>query len=120
MSSIALAIEWLGSLVAGPAATTILGLAVALVGFELLTGRIAIRRGFCVVMGAFVLIGSAGIAQTLISLHPQQLSPAAPPDKQLSGYDASPRDSLEEAGQIPPQVQRGNPFDPYAGHQQTN
>jgi type IV secretion system protein VirB2 len=55
------AVSWLQGTLLGTVATTIAVIAVAAVGFMMLTGRLDWRRGAVVVLGCFVLFGAASI-----------------------------------------------------------
>ena len=55
------AVNWLQGTLLGTAATTAAVIAVAAVGFMMLTGRINWRHGAIVVVGLFVLFGAASI-----------------------------------------------------------
>ena len=55
------AVEWLQGTMLGNVATTIAVMAVAAVGFMMLTGRINWRYGATVVMGLFIVFGAASI-----------------------------------------------------------
>ena len=55
------AAEWLQGTLLGNVATTIAVIAVAAVGFMMLTGRINWRYGATVVLGLFVVFGAASI-----------------------------------------------------------
>src|SRR5690606_9241266 len=57
--------EWLTFTIAGTLAATLCVLAVALVGFMLLAGRVAVRDGVRVVIGCFILLGAPSIAVEL-------------------------------------------------------
>jgi type IV secretion system protein VirB2 len=52
-------------LIFGPLATSIAIIAVAWVGFAMLSGRVDIRRGLAVKLGCFLLFGARGIAEGL-------------------------------------------------------
>lgn len=55
------AVSWLQGTLLGTVATTIAVIAVAAVGFMMLTGRINWRHGAVVILGCFILFGSASI-----------------------------------------------------------
>ena len=55
------AVEWLQGTMLGNVATAIAVMAVAAVGFMMLTGRINWRYGVTVVMGLFIVFGAASI-----------------------------------------------------------
>ncbi|WP_259467664.1 TrbC/VirB2 family protein [Sphingomonas sp. PP-F2F-G114-C0414] len=64
------AVNWLEGTLLGTVATVAAVIAVAVVGFMMLTGRIDWRRGAVVILGCFVLFGAtsivAGIRATAI------------------------------------------------------
>lgn len=82
--------DWLVALATGPLATSVAIIAIALVGFAMLAGRIDWRRGASVIAGCFILFGAPAIAQALINLsrtgpneivitdNPRQPAPPAP------------------------------------------
>lgn len=55
------AVGWLQGTLLGTAATVIAVIAVASVGFLMLTGRINWRHGATVILGCFILFGAASI-----------------------------------------------------------
>lgn len=55
------AVTWLQGTLLGTIATTIAVIAVAAVGFMMLTGRINWRHGAVVILGCFILFGAASI-----------------------------------------------------------
>lgn len=61
------ALQWVQGTLLGNLATTAAVIAVAVVGFGMLTGRIEWRRGLTVVVGAFVVFGAAAIVAGLRS-----------------------------------------------------
>lgn len=62
------AVVWIQGALFGSVALIVATLAVAGLGFAMLTGRIEIRRGVMVIVGAFLLFGSPVIAQAIRSL----------------------------------------------------
>ena len=61
------ALGWLQGTLLGNVATTVAVIAVAMVGFMMLTGRMNWRFGATVVVGCFVLFGSAAIVSGIQS-----------------------------------------------------
>lgn len=59
------ALQWVQGTLLGNLATTAAVIAVAIVGFMMLTGRMDWRRGITVVVGAFILFGAAAIVAGL-------------------------------------------------------
>jgi type IV secretion system protein VirB2 len=55
------ALSWLQGTLLGNVATAVAVIAVAMVGFMMLTGRMNWRFGATVIMGCFILFGSASI-----------------------------------------------------------
>lgn len=55
------AVEWLQGTLLGTVATVVAVIAVASVGFMLLTGRMNWRYGAIVILGCFILFGAASI-----------------------------------------------------------
>ena len=66
-SAIDAASAWISDLLFGPLANVIAVIAVAWIGFAMLSGRIDIRRGLSVIFGCFLLFGARGIADGLRS-----------------------------------------------------
>lgn len=60
-SVIVRAVQWLQGTLLGTIATTVAVIAVATVGFLMLTGRINWRYGATVILGCFILFGAASI-----------------------------------------------------------
>jgi len=84
----------------GEVAITLCVLAVAFVGFSMLTGRIAIRRGGQVILGCFLLLGAPVIAASILGvMTPGQHSAHTPANTVV--YEAQPRDELEPANNNP-------------------
>lgn len=55
------AIGWIQGTLLGNVATSVAVIAVAIVGFMMLTGRMSWRHGVTVIIGCFVLFGAAAI-----------------------------------------------------------
>lgn len=55
------AVAWMQGTLLGTVATTVAVIAVAAVGFMMLTGRMNWRYGAVVILGCFVVFGAAGI-----------------------------------------------------------
>lgn len=101
-SALVNASEWIASLLTGSLATSFAVLAIAGVGFGLLTGQIAVRRAVQVVVGCFVLFGAPVVVRELAEA--VRGDGEAAPDV-ASGPPLSP----PTAPRQPPSV------DPYAG-----
>jgi type IV secretion system protein VirB2 len=99
------AAQWIEATLLGNLATAVAIVAVASIGFAMLTGRIDVRRGGTIILGCFILFGASTIANGLRAA-------ASNPDAQY----------LESASIAPPsfarptQTDAANPgYDPYAG-----
>jgi type IV secretory pathway VirB2 component (pilin) len=66
-SVIANATKWIEGALLGQIATTLAVLALAGLGFAMLTGRLPVRRGLLAVLGCFVLFGAPVIARGILS-----------------------------------------------------
>jgi type IV secretion system protein VirB2 len=62
------ALEWVQGTLLGNIATTAAVIAVAIVGFMMLTGRIEWRRGLTVVIGCFIIFGAVAIVAGIRSM----------------------------------------------------
>jgi hypothetical protein len=118
MTSLESAIAWLTALLSGSLVTVLAMLAVATAGFELLSGRLALRRGGMVILGSFILLGAATIARGLIGLVGSP--PAIAPPATETAIRELPAITPESTPVLPPPaVTRSNPFDPYVGKKPT-
>jgi type IV secretory pathway VirB2 component (pilin) len=99
------AVDWLQGTLLGTIATTAAIIAVASVGFMMLSGRVNVRYGLTVIAGSFVLFGAASIAAGIQALAMGGAALAAAP--------APPPPPLE-IPPPPPAPPPGN-RDPYAG-----
>lgn len=59
---------WIGQTLFGTLAVTFCVLAVAIVGFTMLSGRMPVRRAVEVVIGSFILLGAPAIAAAFTAL----------------------------------------------------
>ena len=91
------ATDWLADLLLGSLATGICVLAVAFIGFRLMTGDMAVRAGLRTMIGCFVLLGAPLIGAGLLDL-------AGRPERPDRTFVAAP---------VLPEVSR--PYDPYLG-----
>lgn len=98
------AASWISAVLFGPLATTIAIIAIAWIGFAMLSGRIDIRRGLAVVFGCFLLFGAQGVAEGLRESaqesHQVQAGKTPPPPAYANASDQS---------------KKPNGYDPYAG-----
>lgn len=62
------ALSWLQGTLMGNVATTVAVMAVAMVGFMMLTGRLNWRFGATVILGCFILFGAASIVAGIQSV----------------------------------------------------
>jgi type IV secretory pathway VirB2 component (pilin) len=99
------AVQWVQGVFLGNIATAIAIVAIASIGFAMLTGRIDVRRSGTIILGCFILFGASTIANGLRGAAQNQ-------------------DALySEAAPVPPPVfarptktDAANPsYDPYAG-----
>lgn len=66
-SPVTAGINWLQGIALGTTATAVAVLAVAAIGWLMLSGRLELRRGITVVIGCFVLFGATSVAVALTS-----------------------------------------------------
>jgi type IV secretory pathway VirB2 component (pilin) len=97
------AIEWVAAVMFGQAATIMAVIAVASLGFIMLSGRLPMRRGVPVILGCFIIFSSGSVASGLLVAADQAggegvLIPAAP-----------------SAPVYTPTVPKAEPYDPYSG-----
>ena len=95
------AMLWLQNTVVGTIALTVAIIAVASVGFMMLSGRVNIRYGATVIIGCFVLFGASSIVAGIQSA--------------IGGERAGSPDTIPETAAVvvPPPAPRNS--DPYAG-----
>jgi type IV secretory pathway VirB2 component (pilin) len=93
---------WVANTLLGDVAVGLCVLAVAFVGFMLMTGRVAIREGVRVAIGCFVLLGAPIIAAGLHGVAEETARPDAP------------RELVIEAPPAPSPTLPSS-YDPYAG-----
>jgi type IV secretory pathway VirB2 component (pilin) len=103
-SAITAATDWVSNVLFGPLANIIAVIAIAWIGFAMLSGRVDIRRGLSVVLGCFLLFGAKGIAGGLRSTATAEAVPSIvsvpPPPSYV---------------QSPSSTNNANGYDPYAG-----
>ena len=95
---------WFQHILLGSIGTMTAGLAVAAIGFAMLSGRVDLRRGITVLIGCFVLFGAPYIAQGLMG---------AAGDTQLAVIRPPPPPIYAKPLPTAPLPQSG--YDPYAG-----
>ena len=111
MGVIESATAWILGLLSGSLVTLLLTIAVAGFGLSMLSGTVSTRRGIELVLGCFVLVGSAQIARSLVEVAQAGQAPAPAIAPMVAEIPARP--------DLPPApVSAGDPFDPYAGREQ--
>jgi type IV secretory pathway VirB2 component (pilin) len=103
-SAIDASAAWISDLIVGPLATFIAVIVIAWMGFAMLSGRLAIRRGLAAILGCFLLFGAKGIADGLRAAAAAEASPRTaiiPPPPHFSN--------------TPKHLDNTNNYDPYAG-----
>lgn len=103
-SPLVAAVQWLEAVALGTIATSIALIAVASIGFLMLSGRLPIRRGATVIAGCFILFGAPIIAASILSLA-------------RTNTQASSTFEPAQPSKIPPvpTAKSGSGYDPYAG-----
>ena len=96
--------DWIVSLLSGEIATALCVIAVALLGYMMLAGRMPLRRVLQVVLGCFMLLGASTIAAGL-----QQFGEGARGER-AGEQIIVPDESLSHRRPLPPAN-----YDPYAG-----
>ncbi|GGD53863.1 hypothetical protein GRI62_04485 [Erythrobacter arachoides] len=94
------AMSWITGILLGELAATLCVIAIAFVGYSMLTGRLAIRRGAQVVLGCFVLLGAPAIADGMIGLWDPDWRDEAQ-GAQTVVFEARPRGELVPADYSP-------------------
>jgi type IV secretion system protein VirB2 len=103
------ALDWIQGLLLGSVATGVAVIAVAFLGFGMLTGRLDWRMGVRVMLGIFIVFGAPMITIELRSAISGNSDPALDPD-------VAKRE--EAAPKVPDLKRSADPFDPYAGQQE--
>lgn len=93
---------WLSGTMLGSVAVLLCVLAVAFVGLLMLTGRVAFREGFRVVLGCFILLGAPIIASAFLTV--------AQPVPRVIEVPPAAMEADSPRGDLPPAN-----YDPYAG-----
>ena len=106
-SAFVAALHWLVDAALGSIATAVAVLAVAGIGFLLLTGRIDLRRSASVILGCFLLFGARTISASLLDL--------AHADGSTPAFQAPPAAAPRAFTPPPAQSSRPSTYDPYAG-----
>ncbi|MGF7152249.1 type IV secretory pathway VirB2 component (pilin) [Sphingomonas zeicaulis] len=103
MSAVSHAVEWVSAISLGSIATLVAGVAVAAIGFLMLTGRLPLKRGVTVVLGGFILFGAQNIAEALINSSTDL------------AYETEKATTQLERPALAPAAPRSYGYDPYAG-----
>lgn len=103
------AVTWIGQVLTGHVATAAAVIAIAFVGFRLLSGDLSIRDGARVVVGCFILFGAPLIAKSFVAAIQGNEIVTAPTGETQNLMP--PPSSPLQAPEVPP-AQNGNPFDP--------
>ncbi len=104
-SAIVEASRWIDGILLGSLATSLAVIAIALLGFAMLMGRINVRRALSVILGCFLIFGARGIAEGLRSFGVNDPSPPitdGPPPLAYPNVSKAYKNN-------------SNAFDPYAG-----
>lgn len=98
------AATWVQGTLLGALATAVAVIAIAWIGFRMLSGRVDLQRGAVVILGCFIVFGAPVIAAGLVKLGEagkgSNVAPALPPEPP----PPPPRPTSTPA-----------PYDPYAG-----
>jgi hypothetical protein len=98
-------VGWVEGTLLGTVATAVAVIAVASVGFLLLSGRIDLRRGAQVIFGCFILFGASSIAAGIMRIADDSGTPADVP---------APPPLVDPYNRAKP-IAKPVPYDPYAG-----
>ena len=101
------AISWLQDVLLGTVATSIAVIAIAAIGFGMLTGRVNIRHGATVILGCFILFGASTIVNGL-RYAASGVGGGDPPPVIVAAPPPPPPPRVQPTG-VPA------PYDPYAG-----
>lgn len=104
-SALVAAAQWLQGTLLGTVATTIAVVAIATMGFMMLTGRTDWKRGVTVIVGCFIVFGASSIAAGIQSVTDSNGTTEPP-----MAYNPSLR-----TYPTPVQPSQLVPYDPYAG-----
>lgn len=104
--SLVTASHWLVALITGSIATTLLTLAIASLGFAMLTGRLPLKRAGMTILGCFLFLGASSTAAALM-----QWSGSETPVDRADAEIFNPTVELKSERKV---VLPDN-YDPYAG-----
>lgn len=103
----AAALQWLQGTLLGTVATTVAVIAVASVGFLLMSGRVDMRRAAQVVLGCFILFGASSIVAGIM-----RVVGAGDAQAEVAPVSSPPPVFAAPATPAPA---KAAPYDPYAG-----
>jgi type IV secretory pathway VirB2 component (pilin) len=108
-STILAAVTWVEGALLGTVATVVATIAIAALGFLMLSGRLPVRRGMVAILGCFILFGASSMAR---SIRAGLAGGAEAPDPVPVAYAAPPPPPAP-----PPVAPRppAPPADPFAG-----
>lgn len=109
--SIAAASRWVEELLRGQLAAAIAVMAIALLGYGMMSSRISVRDALKVIIGCFILFGSPTISRALIGTI-RGTGEASPPSLFVH---SSPSPLPLPLPSAPPET-NANPFDPYSNN----
>lgn len=101
------ALSWIEGALFGGVATGIAVIAVASIGFNMLAGRISVKRGVTILLGCFILFGASSLARGLRTFSEDEAQSYDAP-RQISAPVFTKPDTLS-------QRPTENAYDPYAG-----
>jgi hypothetical protein len=102
-------VNWVEAILLGPAAASVAVIAVAYVGFAMITGRVDVPHAVRVVLGCFIIFGASTIAAGIrVALPGTEIGGEA-----MSVAPAEMADTLPPAQENPEAPPRS--YDPYAG-----
>ena len=90
-------VDWLTGTMLGTVATSACVIAIAFVGFQMLSGRLPIMRGLRVIVGCFLLLGAPVVAASISGLWQQG---SVSPDPLATQEADDPRGDLPSAGDL--------------------
>ena len=103
------AASWLAGLAGGEFGVILAVIAVAVLGFVLLSGRVALRRAGRTALSCFILFGAGALANALLGIVSGDAGTSQYSDVPVPAPAALPERTLPDTNSVP----RSNPFDPY-------
>jgi type IV secretion system protein VirB2 len=101
------ALTWIEGALFGGVATGIAVIAVASIGFGMLSGRISVKRGITILLGCFILFGASSLARGLRAFSEEDAQSYDGPRQISAPVFVKPDVSPQKPGE--------NSYDPYAG-----